>query len=76
MSIETIEYTLPTWAAGYLINGDADNLSEAELEQLDAFIEREGVMFMSRSDEHWFTGGNDLNRHMGDTVCTYYAVKL
>ena len=76
MSITTIEYTLPTWAAGYLINGDGSNLTDAELEQLETFAEKEGVMFFSRSEEHWHAHGNDLNKSMGDTVCTFYAAKI
>ncbi|CAA2141625.1 hypothetical protein HYPP_02646 [Hyphomicrobium sp. ghe19] len=40
MRIETIEG--PSWAASYLINGDASGLTDEEIAQVDAWLKREG----------------------------------
>lgn len=76
MPIEVLEYTLPTWTAGYLINGEADGLTDAEIATIDAFLTREGVRMVSMGEDEWFAHSSDLRDGLGATVATFYAHQL
>ena len=49
--IEVIEYTLPDYLACYLINGDMDSITEAEMKEIDEYLEREGVSIVEIKDD-------------------------
>jgi hypothetical protein len=71
-------YTLPTWTASYLINGDAEGLSAEDIARVDAFCEREDHPHFTAIEEGesfaWFT---DLdNKREGCTVATFHAFVL
>ena len=67
----TITYTLPAYWASYLINGDASGLEEGEQEQIDAFLEHEGLSDpLNCGEESWFAKTNDANS-IGGNVTEY-----
>jgi len=69
--METIQLDLPSFFAGYLINGDSSGLNEQEIQEIDSFLEKEGVGHcMSMSDETWFSWRNDMNT-VGNDVATF-----
>lgn len=72
MTIETITYILPEYLASYLINGDSSGYTDEELLEINQFLDREKVNFVSCSDEPYFAHRNDLNR-LGSTVLEYTA---
>lgn len=46
--------SIPTWALGYLVNGDCQGLNEAEICQIESFLEGFGpgqVLFSSKESE-------------------------
>lgn len=73
--IEVLEYTLPNWTACYLINGDRDNLTDEEIKQIDSFVSKEKVSFVSVNDDTHFTWRNDLDS-LGADCSTFIAHKL
>lgn len=73
-----ITYTLPTWAADYLINGDASWLSDEDIARVDAFCEREGadvdLLTLSMGEDEFFSWFSDLdNRRHGATCIEFTA---
>jgi len=67
--LETITYTLPSYWASYLINGDASGISDDDQAQADAFLKREGLPSpCSCSDESWFAHRNDAGTLAGDVL--------
>ena len=74
-SIEVIEYTLPDYLACYLINGDSEGLTTAEINEIDEFLKDEGVTIVSMLEDSSFRWSNDLN-HVGASCSTYYAHKI
>lgn len=74
-SIEVLEYTLPDYLACYLINGDTDGITEAEMNEIDEYLEKEGVAIMSMEEDSSFRWSNDLN-NTGAMCSTYTAHKI
>lgn len=54
-------YILPAYLACYLINGDKDNLTKAEIEEIDTFLKRENINVLSCSEDQFFAHRNDMN---------------
>jgi hypothetical protein len=73
MTIETITYILPEYLASYLINGDHSGLTDQEVTEIDQFLDREKVYFVSCTDDPYFAHRNDLNS-LGSTVIEYTAI--
>jgi hypothetical protein len=73
--IETIEYTLPDWIGPYAINDDPSGLTDDEIEQIDKFIERQGIRIVDMLDDSDFKTSNDLTK-VGDTCSTFIAHKI
>ena len=70
--METITYTLPTYWASYLINGDASGLEPGEQEQIDAFLAREGLDSpVDCSEEPSFSRFNDAGTGLAGDVLDY-----
>lgn len=64
--------TLPSHYASYLINCDANGLSDAEQTEIDTFIlESEVGLCVGCSDDSWFAHSNDLNG-LGADVMEFY----
>jgi len=74
-SIEVLEYTLPDYLACYLINGDTDTITEQEKNEIDEYLEKEGVSIVSVKDDSSFRYRNDLN-NTGASCSTYIAHKI
>lgn len=72
--IEVLEYTLPDYLACYLINGDTDGITNEEKQEIDEYLERQGVCIVSVNDDSSFRWSNDLNR-LGGNCSTYIAHK-
>lgn len=73
--IEVLEYTLPDYLAGYLINGDDNLLKPEEIAEVDAFLEKEGIRIVSINDDSSFCRSNDLHSS-GGNCSTYIAHKV
>jgi hypothetical protein len=70
-----ITYKLPAYWASYLINGDASGLENGEREQIDAFLDSEGLGSpLDCSDESEF-GYNDATKLAGDVLEFTFDVK-
>lgn len=72
MNIEVLEYRLPDYLACYLINGDADSITDAEKKEIDEFLEKENIAILDMLDDSSFYWANDLN-NMGGNCSTYTA---
>lgn len=72
--IEVLEYTLPDYLACYLINGDTDGITEAEMNEIDEYLKSEGVCIVSMEEDSSFRWSNDLN-NIGANCSTYTAHK-
>lgn len=69
MKIKTIDFILPAYLAGYLINGDIDNLSENELDEVDHFLNINKLeSCVNVSSEPFFKWSNDFNNLGGDCL--------
>jgi hypothetical protein len=42
--IEVLEYTLPDYLAGYLINGDLDGITEEQRNEIDEYLKKESPL--------------------------------
>jgi hypothetical protein len=73
--IEVLEYTLPDYLAGYLINGDRYLLKDEEIKEIDDFLTKEGVRIVSIQDDSSFCHRNDLHSS-GGNCSTYIAHKI
>lgn len=73
--IEVLEYTLPDYLAGYLINGDTNLLKPEEIAEADQFLEKEGVRVVSMKEDSSFCWSNDLHSS-GGNCSTYIAHKV
>lgn len=73
--IEVLEYTLPDYLACYLINGDADGITEAEINEIDEYLKNEGVCIVGMEEDSSFMWSNDLNK-IGANCSTYIAHKV
>lgn len=73
--IEVLEYTLPDYLACYLINGDTDGITEQEKNEIDEYLEKQGVAILSMEDDSSFRWSNDLN-NIGANCSTYTAHKI
>ncbi len=71
MKIKTIDYILPAYLAGYLINGDIESIQDSELNEIDDFMAKNKLLScVSVSDYADFRRNNDLN-NIGDDCLTY-----
>lgn len=69
--MESEEYTLPAYWAGYLINGDATGYSDEEIQEIDDFLAKRSLGFCTGvSDDTWFAHRNDANS-MGSDVAKF-----
>lgn len=69
MKIET--YTLPAYWACYLINGDCSGMEEEEVQEVDNFIERNGLgLCLDVENEQEFSWSNDAN-DLGGAVADF-----
>lgn len=71
----TNEFILPTWCLGYLINGDATNLTDAEFEVLQTWERGKGFCVGTREDCPEFRRHNDLTGFTGDDCYTFIFFK-
>lgn len=69
MPITEVQYTLPSYWASYLVNGDDSGLEDGERRQIDRWLRREGL---DRADcvdvqeESAFSRSNDATDLGGD----------
>lgn len=73
--IEVLEYTLPDYLAGYLINGDKNLLKAEEIKEIDDFLIKENVRIVSIEDDSSYCHRNDLHSS-GGNCSTYIAHKI
>lgn len=73
--IEILEYTLPDYLACYLINGDIDDLTDSEKNEIDEFLKAEEIAIIEVMDDSSFRWRNDLN-NVGALCSTYIAHKI
>jgi hypothetical protein len=73
--IEVLEYTLPDYLAGYLINGDLDGITEEQRNEIDEYLKKESVYIVSILEDSSFRWPNDLN-NVGAMCSTYFAHKI
>ncbi len=71
VKIQTAEYTLPTYWASYLVNGDASGLEDSEQAEIDRWLsDMEPGECVDMLDDSHFAHCNDASR-MGGDVATY-----
>lgn len=58
---ETNIYTLPEYILPYIINGDMDNLTDKEVEEINEFIQSLNKPLFGNFSERFFTHYNDFN---------------
>jgi hypothetical protein len=67
----TVEMTLPSYWASYLINADSSALSENEVTVIEMFREDQELGWcLGVSEDSWFSYGNDFDR-MGGEVSSF-----
>lgn len=71
----TLEYILPTWCLGYLINGDATGLDDDELQTLQDWEKDKGFCVGIREDYPEFRWRNDLTGAQGNDCYTFIFFK-
>ena len=65
-------YTLPANWASYLVNGDFSGLTEDEIVEVDDFVDREEIRFVTDVGESYFSSSNDfdsIGRDVADFIC-------
>lgn len=73
MDIQT--YTLPSYWASYLINGDASGLENGEEDEIDEWLlSKQPGYCVGVGDDHWFSRSNDAGTLAGD-VAEYTFIK-
>lgn len=76
MDIETIEYKLPAHWASAIINGDDSGLSDNDLVELEAFLEKEEYPnIVDVSEDSYFSHSNDAGTLACD-VSVYTALLI
>lgn len=74
---ETYTDVLPTWALPYIINGDADTLTDDEMEAVDKYLgwwelesKRKGAVSytISPDGEEYFSDYNSITNYEGGNV--------
>lgn len=77
--MKTLTYTLPSYWASYLVNGDASGLEDAEIAEVDAFVKSEandGLFSCADvSEETWFAHTNDASGVGGDVATFTFLVE-
>lgn len=68
-----ITFTLPAYWASYIINGDSSGMDDSDIEECDAFMERNGNPHFVDVSESYFSWRNDADSLGGD-VCDYTAI--
>lgn len=58
---ETRNYVLPTWTFPAIVNGDYSGISDDEAEQINNFVENEGIISLSPEGEEYFSLHTDFN---------------
>ena len=64
---DLIEYTIPTWALGYLINDDVEGLTDEEIESVNKLIDKvykefgNASFMLGNDDESVFSYSNDID---------------
>jgi len=67
--LEKVTYTLPSYWASYLINGDSSGISDKDKAECDSFIARmELPAPVDCSTESWFSWHNDATDLGGDVM--------
>jgi hypothetical protein len=72
--METLDYNLPAYWAGYFVNGDACD-DEADIV---SFLNKEGLCvgdFLGIGDDTWFSWHNDSGNGLGGDVCTFTFIE-
>ena len=66
--MELADYVFPKWALAYLINSNPSGLEDAEIQEVDDFIDNEmerncydSFVVTMPDDEHYFSYYNDIN---------------
>jgi len=76
---DKVTFTLPVYYADYLINGDAEGLTDREKADIDFFLQEiaqeQQVRIVSMEDDVHFRSSNDLNMFGGDCA-TFVAIPL
>ena len=68
-AIETETYTLPSYWASYLINGDASGLEDSEQQECDEFLATvPGWICSDCGEESFFSHRNDAGTLAGDCL--------
>jgi hypothetical protein len=71
MTIKTDKYILPVGWATYLVFGDDEWLSDAEVKVIDRFVEKYNLLAcVECSEDEWFQWANDATLE-GGTVAEY-----
>lgn len=66
--MQTETRTLPAFWASYLINGDASNLEAEEVQEIEEFLDREGLQAPVDCEFSGFAWINDANGLGGDVA--------
>lgn len=74
-SIEVLEFLLPDYLACYFINGDADQLSEQDVEEAKAFTRKHQISIVAMKEDSSFYHRNELNA-VGCNCSTFIAHKV
>jgi hypothetical protein len=72
---EILEYRLPDYLTHYLINGEKENLTEKEVDEIDHFLKKNGVTIIEKLEDSGFYWSNDLN-NIGAYCSTFLAQKF
>lgn len=76
--MKILEYTLPAHLASYLINGDASGYDDAEIAEIDNFLDKEQVSIIDIKEINegsFFKWKNDLNA-LGADCYIYIATPI
>lgn len=78
MNSETKKYTLPSYLADYLINGNKDNINTNELEEFEEWIDRELGQYKGHwtleDQEEYFSWCNDFNNIGGNCIDITFVI--
>lgn len=69
-------YTVPTFALPYIINDDAEGLTDEEKQKIDRFLAVAKIDGrISNSDDEYFSAHNDIFGYLGATCCDLYQAR-